>query len=187
MTYQPAPGEYRCIVCGAWRGEHTADPAVSSVLHCPVPVKLNEYFKVTASYTPSPLPPVGSRVKLTRDGRRWWDVRAADDRFAILTRQAEFRQKGEVLYTIVDAEQGVRGPCDLIGQSWHETMPDEACAELLKYLQIGSKVDAWNAGDHTFDLNAIIDATNDGHWVGISHRDRVPLDIGEIRQRKGNR
>lgn len=38
------------------------------------------------------LPPVGSRVKLTNDGPRWWDVRAADERFAILTRQAEFHR-----------------------------------------------------------------------------------------------
>ncbi|WP_206779545.1 hypothetical protein, partial [Mycolicibacterium canariasense] len=28
------------------------------------------------------LPPVGSKVRLARDGRRWWDVRCADDRFA---------------------------------------------------------------------------------------------------------
>lgn len=187
MTYQPAAGEYRCIVCGAWRGEHTPD-GNGIVLECPVPVKLNEYFRITASFTPAPapLPPVGSRVKLTRDGRRWWDVRAADDRFAILTRQAEFRPKGEVCYTILDAVAGVRGPCDLIGQSWHKTMPDEACAELLAELQISSKVDAWNAGDRTFDVDAIIG--DRGNWVGISHRNRVRLDIGEIRPpRKENR
>ncbi|ASR85098.1 hypothetical protein I5G78_gp016 [Mycobacterium phage Unicorn] len=105
------------------------------------------------------IPPVGSRVKLTSDGRRWWDVRAADERFAILTRQAEFRPKGEVCYTILDVEQGVRGPCNLIGQSWHATMPDEECARLLEA------------------LNA--DPRSDG--VEVSHRNRVPLDLGEVR------
>lgn len=127
----------------------------------------------------STLPPVGSRVKLTSDGPRWWDVRCADDRFAILTRQAEFKPKGEVCYTILDIEQGVRGPCNLIGQGWHETMPDEACRELLEELQIGAKVNAWNAGDHSFDIDAVLG--DRASWVEISHRNRVPLGIYEIR------
>lgn len=177
-AYQPKPGEYRCLVCGAWRGQHTDPDGTGIDLQCPVPDELNEYFRVTAVFTPAPLPPVGSRVKLTRDGRRWWDVRAADDRFAILTRQADFRPKGEVCYTILDAVEGIRGPCDLIGQSWHETMPDESCAELLTELQMSAKVDTWNVGDHTFDVEAIVG--DRGHWVGISHRNRVRLDIGEI-------
>lgn len=130
------------------------------------------------------LPPVGSRVKLTRDGNRWWDVRAADERFAILTRQAAFKPKGEVCYTILDAVEGVRGPCNLIGQGWHETMPDEECRELLHELQIGAKVQAWNAGDRSFDLDAFL-AGIEWRGVEISHRNRVPLDIGKIQTRQG--
>lgn len=129
------------------------------------------------------LPPVGSQVKLTRDGRRWWDVRIADERFAILTRQAEFRPSGQVSYTVLDVREGVRGPCNLIGQGWHATMPDEECRKLLLALQLGAKVQAWNAGDHSFDIFAVLkeaDAVGRGH-VGISHRNRVSLDVGEIR------
>lgn len=126
------------------------------------------------------LPPVGAKIKLRGDGNRWWDVRIADERFAICTRQAEFKPKGEVFYTILDVEQGARGPCNLIGQSWDKYMSDEACAELLNELQIGAKVQQWNGGDHSFDLDEIL-ATNDGHWVEISHRNRVSLYINEVR------
>lgn len=124
-------------------------------------------------------PPVGAKIKLARDRPRWWDVRAADERFAICTRQAEFKPKGEVFYTILDVEEGVRGPCNLIGQSWHETMPDEACQELLTELQLGAKVNAWNAGDRSFDVEALL--ADRGSWVEISHRNRVPLGIMEVR------
>lgn len=129
------------------------------------------------------LPPVGSKVKLTRDGRRWWDVRCADERFAILTRQAEFKPKGEVAYTILDLEEGVRGPCNLIGQGWDMYMSDDACARLLHELQIGAKVQAWNGGDRSFDLDAFLAAAGSRHGLGveITHRNRVALDIGEVR------
>lgn len=125
------------------------------------------------------LPPVGAKVRLDRDGRRWWNVRVADDRFAILTRQANFKPKGQVCYTILDIQEGVRGPCNLIGQGWHETMPDDACRELLEELQVGAKVQAWNGGDRSFDIEPIL--ADHPHWVEISHRNRVPLDIGEVR------
>lgn len=42
MTYQPAAGEYRCIVCGAWRGEHIDIDDASVDLRCPVKVTPNE-------------------------------------------------------------------------------------------------------------------------------------------------
>lgn len=127
------------------------------------------------------LPPVGAMVKLTRDGRKWWRVRAADSRFAILTRQAEFKPKGTVLYTILDIEQGVRGPCNLIGQGWAEKMTDEECRDLLLHLQVGAKVRAWDAGDRSFDVEDAWALTG-GHWVEVSHRNRVQLDLGEVRR-----
>jgi len=56
----------------------------------------------------------------------------------ILTRQAPFKPKGEVLYTIVDQEQGLRGPCNLIEQGWDfnaDTLGEDA-GKLLAGLQL---------------------------------------------------
>lgn len=133
---------------------------------------------------PATVPPIGAKVKLLKDGPRWWAVRAADERFAILTRQADFKPKGEVLYTILDVHEGVRGPCNLIGQGWDRYMPDTACQELLEALQVGAKVNAWNAGDRSFDLDAVLAERqrNEVAWVEISRRNRVALDLGEVRR-----
>lgn len=129
------------------------------------------------------VPPVGAKVKLLKDGPRWWVVRAADERFAILTRQADFKPKGEVFYTILDVLEGVRGPCNLIGQGWDRYMPDAACQELLEALQRGARVNAWNAGDRSFDLDAVLAERQwVPGWVEISRRNRVALDLGEVRR-----
>ncbi|MCV7255307.1 hypothetical protein H7J86_24390 [Mycobacterium hackensackense] len=131
------------------------------------------------------LPPVGAKVRLARDGRRWWDVRCADERFAILTRQADFKPKGEVVYTIVDIEDGVRGPCNLIGQSWDLTMPDEACAELLAALRAG--VEGPIRRQREFEEQGITQWVDEGDEVEISYRNRVRLDIDEVRTPAGAR
>ena len=60
---------------------------------------------------------VGDRVKVKgtkSDARRWWDVKAVDQRYVILTRQADFQPKDVIFYSIIDWERGVRGPCNLI-------------------------------------------------------------------------
>ena len=101
-------------------------------------------------------------VRLAHGGREqnWWTVRAQDDRYVILTRQAPFRPAGEVEYTVIDWERGVRGPCNLIGQGWHATMPDGECEHLLRA------------------LNGLDD---DGHpQVEVSHRNNVPIQILRI-------
>src|SRR5690554_2932986 len=75
----------------------------------------------------------GDRVKFgtpDKDTRRWWNVRAADDRFVVLTRQAEFQKRGTLLYTIIDWDRGVRGPCNRIGQGWDVESPG-GCSNLL--------------------------------------------------------
>jgi len=125
------------------------------------------------------LPPVGSKVKLTLDGRWWWTVRCADERFAILTRQAEFRPKGEARYTILDIERGVRGPCNLIGNGWDAYMDDKACVELLAALRAG--VEGPKRRERERIELGVTTWVGDELEVEISHRNNVPLDIGEIR------
>jgi hypothetical protein len=103
---------------------------------------------------------VGTELKFAGD-RKWWRVRCSDERFTILTRQAEFKPKGIPLYTIIDRERGVRGPCNLIGQGWDEFMTDEACAELLASLR------------------------GEAEWpVEVSYRNNVPIEVVAERSRR---
>jgi hypothetical protein len=80
---------------------------------------------------------VGERVKLAGD-RRWWTVKAVTEHFTALTRQAEFRRAAVLCYTVLDWRNGVRGPCNLIGQSWGDGSYSEAeCAEMLAEFEAG--------------------------------------------------
>lgn len=86
-----------------------------------------------------PLLIAGERVRLDGYDRRWWwTVRAVGEHFAVLTRQAEFQPKGVLRYTVLDWRNGVRGPCDLVGQSWGDgTYSDRECAGLLAAFESG--------------------------------------------------
>lgn len=92
---------------------------------------------MTAKKTPptSPLLVRGDRVKFAEENR-WWDVRAHDGRWAILTRQAAFQSAGTLKYTVVDQDQALRGPANTIGQGW-DVEDAEGCDELLAALQAG--------------------------------------------------
>ena len=75
---------------------------------------------------------VGDKVKLTGDDR-WWDVKAVSEHFVACTRQAPFQPKGTLVYTVLDWRNGVRGPCDLIGQGWGDgTYTEQECSEMLE-------------------------------------------------------
>lgn len=105
--------------------------------------------------------PVGSRLKFHGD-HRWWTVRATDDRFTIAVRQAAFQPKGVLCYTIVDAERGVRGPCNLIGQSFGDgSYSVEECEHMLRCL---------NAEREPGPIT-------DPYPIEVSHRNNVPTNI----------
>lgn len=90
----------------------------------------------THAVAPQPLT-VGQKVKLDTD-RRWWTVRAVTEHFAALTRQAAFHPAGTNCYTVLDWRNGVRGPCDLIGQGYGDGSYSEAeCAEMLARFESG--------------------------------------------------
>lgn len=120
---------------------------------------------------------VGRRVRFatpTAEARYWWDARRGDDRYTILTRQAQFHPKGEVYYTIIDRERGVRGPCNLIGQGWDIHMDDDACARLLEALRRHDEVAALShePGSVVPDGVAVVE---------VSYRNNVLVDIAEVR------
>jgi hypothetical protein len=108
---------------------------------------------------------VGDRVRLAHDStrRRWWTVRAADGRYVVLTRQRDFRPKGELYYTIIDWERGVRGPCDLIGQGWDVESPG-GCEALLRALGM-----------------VIKPGPVEEISVEVSYRNNVPIEVLEVR------
>jgi hypothetical protein len=91
---------------------------------------------------------VGDRVKWHRHHGHggsgvWWMVRAASDRFAVLTAPAPFYPKGTRQYTIVDYQRGVRGPCNLLGGGYGDgSYSTEQCAKILAELEIEPGTDA---------------------------------------------
>jgi len=117
----------------------------------------------------------GDKVKL-QDANRWWDVRTGDERFVVLTRQQSFRTKGTLLYTVIDWERGVRGPCNLIGGGWDEHMEDEACEALLRALNAHVEWDAFMRRDHA-ENGTTSWRHPDEVMVEVSHRNYVPIDI----------
>lgn len=120
---------------------------------------------------------VGQRVRFAApatESRYWWDVRCGDDRYTILTRQAQFHPKGEVYYTIIDRERCVRGPCNLIGQGWDIHMDDEACTRLLEALRRHDEVAALSHEPGSVVLDGVA-------VVEVSYRNNVPVDIAEVR------
>jgi hypothetical protein len=81
-----------------------------------------------APVAPIPLE-VGDRVTLLDGGTHRWDVRAVTEHFAALTRRMP---NGATQYTVLDWRNGVRGPCNLIGQGYGEgTYDDLECAAML--------------------------------------------------------
>lgn len=77
---------------------------------------------------------VGDKIKMTGERMRY-TVQACDDRFAIMTKP--FNAQHTYLYSIIDLEMGVRGPCNLIfGLCDDVDNPDDA-AVVLEKLQSG--------------------------------------------------
>lgn len=115
---------------------------------------------------------VGGRVKFVGDPR-WWTVRAGDERFTILTRQASFKPKGTVCYTIIDRDREVRGPCSLIGQGWDFQEDLEAdAALLLASLRLHVAREAWaDANRHTFTTDP------ETGWVTVHYPDYLDPDF----------
>jgi hypothetical protein len=91
----------------------------------------------------------------------WWDVRARGERYVVLTHQWPFHPKGELMYSVADLEQGVRGAINLIGGGYGDgTYSDAECLAMLGGLE--------HPEPHAEPLE-------------VSHRNVVKLDIREAR------
>lgn len=111
---------------------------------------------------------IGEQVRLGGSPRSWWwDVRATDERFTILTHAEP--NKPHSAYTIIDRERGVRGPCDLIGQGW-DVDEEGGCESLLRALNYHLEVSArLDRGEESVTL----DETS----TEVSYRNNVPIEI----------
>lgn len=131
---------------------------------------------MTTDYTPALA--VGDRVRFGYpygdETRRWWTIRAVDERFTVLTRQADFRKKGESFYTVIDRQRGVRGPINLIGQGWDIDEPNGP-ERLLRALQRHGEIAEIVRRDGTYTYDGPDDIA-----VEVSYRNNVPIDIAEV-------
>lgn len=121
---------------------------------------------------------VGDRVKLAPDTRRWWRVQAVSENFTACVRQLEFQKKGTLCYTVLDWRNGVRGPCNLVGQGWGDGSYTEAeCAEMLIDFENHDRMQAEFAKHSVGESFSV-----DYHALEVSHRNRVPLRVLEVRR-----
>jgi hypothetical protein len=123
---------------------------------------------------------VGDRVRFshpTGERRYWWDVRAVDERYVVLTRQANFKPRGEMFYTIIDWGRGLRGPCNLGGQGWDfgEDLDGDA-RKLLRALNAHLEAERWFKGKPAGTSRPMIEAE-----VEVSYRNNVRIEIAETR------
>jgi hypothetical protein len=80
---------------------------------------------------------LGDRVRFGDEKRARFKVRAKGDRYVILTYPFHMKEKwrGNVVYTVIDLELGIRGTDDAIGSLGYET--DEAIARAHGLLESG--------------------------------------------------
>jgi hypothetical protein len=103
---------------------------------------------------------VGDRIRLVPDARHWWTVQAVSEHFTACVQQAPFKPKGTLQYTVLDWRNGVRGPCNLIGQGYGDgSYSPEECARML--------------ADFEGDSDRLCP-------LAVSQRNWVPLEVLEV-------
>jgi hypothetical protein len=108
----------------------------------------------------------GERVKLAPDGRRWWTVQATSEHFAACVRQVAFEPAGTLEYTVLDWRNGVRGPCDLVGQGYGDGSYSPAeCDRMLAEFESPRGEDSWGL------------AVSQRNWVRLQVLDRRPVAV----------
>ena len=92
---------------------------------------------------PAPLSP-GDSVQFA-ESRRWWKVRATNERYAVLTSPYNLPNRYGLrnFYSLIDWERGVRGPDDHYGFNTYET--DAEVAAAVQALLNGEIEVSWRA------------------------------------------
>lgn len=119
----------------------------------------------------------GDRVKFA-DKRNLWDVAATTEHYTAFTAQEPFEPTGTLMYTVIDWDKGIRGPCNLVGQGWGDgSYSPEQCAEMLEEFENTHREDP-----------AMVAARDRGEtrwtpsWreLEVSHRNNVPVSIERV-------
>jgi len=123
------------------------------------------YYRTDGSGAVDQIPlAVGDRVKFAGD-HRWWTVKAVSEHFTAFTRQAEFERRGVLCYTVADWRNGVRGPCDLVGQGYGDGSYSEAeCMEMLARFELPD-----DQPEDTYEMP-----------LYVSQRNWVPIEFTEV-------
>lgn len=107
---------------------------------------------------------VGQQLRLAGDPNAW-TVKAVSEHFAALTREVadsdwadledeeSYFLDGQVIYAVLDWRNGFRGPCNLSGQVY-DAYTEAECAAMLAEFESGE--------------------------LEVSHRNRVPIEFGEV-------
>lgn len=111
---------------------------------------------------------VGDKLRLAHGSSRWWwRVQAVSDYFAVCVHQQPFEAAGVLCYTVLDWRNGVRGPCNEIGQGWGDGSYSEAeCVRMLAAFEA---------------VEVICPTRGPVYEREVSHRNRVPLAVLEVR------
>jgi len=116
---------------------------------------------------------VGSKIKFSDEHGRY-TVQASNERFAICTKPFNFRHT--VFYTIIDFQENIRGPENLVFGFGAETR--EQCEEMLARLTAPCDHPATDG-----DGNLIVEC---GCRTEISRRNSIRLEIETITECVGN-
>lgn len=129
------------------------------------------YLKQQDPVDPVPLD-VGDKVRLDGETRTdwWWEVRAVSEHFAVCVHQAEFQPMGTIVYTVLDWRNGVRGPCNLLGQGYGDGSYDqENCRLMLADFEYGRELHEQDEDEPPYRIS-----------IEVSHRNRVPLKVLDV-------
>ncbi len=118
--------------------------------------------------------PVGARIYFVEE-KAPYRVKARSDRFLVCTKP--FNPRKTVLYTIVDLEEGVRGPENLVFGFGAET--DEQCREMIERLEGREKP---TSAEDLAELRKIVPDYQPPRpcRTEVSHRHRIPTRVARV-------
>lgn len=120
---------------------------------------------------------LGDRIKFHGE-RLLWTVQAVSENFVAVVRQTPFEPKGYLQYSVIDWRNGVRGPCNMVGQGYGDgTYTVEECTAMLKQFEFDPQTDPARVAALAAGRTSWVPT----EWhLEVSHRNRVRIHIDAI-------